>query len=115
MSFNSSGRNINRANKTYPCLYDKNKMSCKERDVHRNAEMQGVKLQKSWISYKTYTNVDMKNSVIAVYLQWQRIAEIHRNTFSEACIFFEINWATTVRRCSNCLGHIQKYLKKKGC
>ena len=38
--------------------------------------MHGVKLQESWVSYKMYTNIDMKNSVKAVHLQWQRIEEL---------------------------------------
>ena len=62
--------------RTFPCLYDKSKMSYKEPEVSRNAcshdllynrpcyiaGHDGVKLQKSWISCKmVYTNVYMKN------------------------------------------------------
>ena len=45
--------------KTYPCLYNKSKMSYKERDVKRNA---WSKVAESWILYKTIcTNVEVKN------------------------------------------------------
>ena len=52
------------------------KAKCRTRNVTLR-EMYEVKLQKSWISYKPlYANADMKNSVIAVRLQWQRIEDL---------------------------------------
>ena len=61
--------------------------------------MHGVNLQRNWISYETiYTNVDMKNSVIAVHLQWQRIEEVRASLsateihFLKRVSFFEENY-----------------------
>ena len=57
--------------------------------------MDGVKLQKTRISCKTYTNVDMKNSMIAMHLLWQRIEELgqvflpQKYTFRNMCHFLE--------------------------
>ena len=50
---------------------------CRTRNA-TSTEMAGVKFQQNWISYKTYTNVGMNNSVIAVHLQWQRIEELRQ-------------------------------------
>ena len=78
--------------RTYPCLYDESKMSCKEVAL---TEMHGVKLQKSWISYKTvYANLDMKTCCPSLVTKNRRVraslsaAEIH---FPKSVSFFEMN------------------------
>ena len=75
---------------TYPCLYGKSKMLYKKRDINRNAWC--IKLQKSWISYKTvHTYVDMKNLLcISSGKEWkiQGKSFCRKNTLSEMYVIF---------------------------
>ena len=70
------------------------KAKCRARKVALT-EMHGVKLQKSWISYKTvYANLDMKTCCPSLVTKNRRVraslsaAEIH---FPKSVSFFEMN------------------------
>ena len=95
--------------RNYPCLYNKSKMSYKERDVNRNA---WSKVVKSLISNKTYEKLgDCCTSPVAKNQRVRASFSATKIHFLRRVPFFEMNIATIARRCSNCSGDIRTCLK----
>ena len=89
-SFNSSERNINETNNDLPLSLRQKQNVVQKRDIGRNAWC--IKLQKSWISYKTvHTYVDMKNLLcISSGKEWKSQGKsfCRKNTLSEMYVIF---------------------------
>ena len=72
--------------RTYPCLYNKSKMSYKERDVKRNAWSK-VAEKLDLVQNDMYK---CRSEKLAVHLQWQRIEELGQVFLPQKYTFWSV-------------------------